>query len=150
MSKRASASERWRRIVAEQTTSGLSIAVYCRQAGIPQSSFYAWRRKLGRDGPATDQPARESAPAGPSTFAAVQLAAEPARSCGDAEFPAAQPRRALRAPQRGAIEVRLAGGRGIVVRPGFDRQTLQALIEVLESAALKLEHDDSVDLEVGA
>lgn len=38
----------------------------------------------------------------------------------------------MREPQRGAIEVRLAGGRGIVVRPGFDRQTLQTLIEMLE------------------
>lgn len=33
----------------------------------------------------------------------------------------------------GALEVRLSGGRGIVVRPGFDRQTLLDLVATLEA-----------------
>jgi hypothetical protein len=33
----------------------------------------------------------------------------------------------------GALEVRLPGGRCIVVRPGFDRQTLRDLVATLEA-----------------
>ena len=39
-------------------------------------------------------------------------------------------------PTRGsAIEVRLKGGRGLVVEPGFDAHHLRALLTVLESEA---------------
>ncbi len=34
--------------------------------------------------------------------------------------------------EAGALEVRLPGGRGIVVRPGFDRPTLLDLVATLE------------------
>ena len=47
MSKSRDASARWRGIVAQQQASGLSVAVLCRRARVPQSSFFAWRRKLG-------------------------------------------------------------------------------------------------------
>jgi len=36
------------------------------------------------------------------------------------------------APAAGALELILPGGRSIVVRPGFDRRTLLALVDALE------------------
>ena len=40
--------EYWSRTIAEQASSGLSIRGYCKQAGISDQSFYAWRRRLGQ------------------------------------------------------------------------------------------------------
>ncbi|MBU0640437.1 MAG: transposase [Planctomycetes bacterium] len=98
MSKRSGSAARWREIVRGQAASGLSVAAYCRRTRVPQSSFFAWRRKL-----------RDTA-----RFAGVQVTPEPAGADG-------------------ALQVRLAGGRGIVVRNGFDRQTLLTLLDTLEN-----------------
>lgn len=46
MSQRSPVADQWRRIVQEQQTSGLSVSAFCRRARVPQSSFYAWRRRL--------------------------------------------------------------------------------------------------------
>jgi len=105
MRKPKESAARWREIVRGQANSGLSVAAYCRRARVPQSSFYAWRRKL-RETP---------------IFAEVRAAPERAPSGVT-----------VTVPEPGALEVRLAGGRGIVVRPGFDRLTLLALIAALE------------------
>jgi hypothetical protein len=90
--------ERWREIIARQQNSGLPVVTYCWRMKIPQTSFYAWRRKL-RDA---------------VTFAEVKLAPAPA------------------AEGRG-LELRLTGGRSILVRPGFDPQTLRELLATLEA-----------------
>ena len=79
------------------------MAAYCRRVCVSQASFYAWRRKL-QDAP---------------NFAEVRIISESAgqsAAAGDA----------------GALEVHLANGRRIVVRPGFDRATLLALVDTLE------------------
>ena len=94
----SSAAARWREAVREHAESGLSVVAYCRRARVPQSSFYAWRRKL-----------RNTA-----AFAEVRVTPQPA---GDAS----------------ALEVRLPEGRCIMVRPGFDRQTLLDLVATLEA-----------------
>lgn len=98
MSKPSDSAAQWREIVRGHAQSGLSVAAYCRRARVPQSSFYAWRRKLRRS----------------ATFTEVRVALEPPRDAG-------------------AIEVRLTGGRCLVVRAGFDRQTLQDLVATLEA-----------------
>ena len=36
----------WRGVLKEQSTSGLSVAAFCRQKSISQPSYYAWRRKF--------------------------------------------------------------------------------------------------------
>lgn len=90
--------ERWREIIWEQLGSGLSVVAFCRRARVPQSSFFAWRRKL-RDA---------------VTFAEVHVPPEPA----------CDPR---------GIELHLPGGRCVVVRAGFDRQTLLDLLATLEA-----------------
>ena len=96
--RESAAAVRWREIVRGQAQSGLSVAAYCRRARVPQSSFYAWRRKL-----------RETA-----AFTEVRVVAPAAAS------------------EASALEVRLSGGRCIVVWPGFDRQTLLDLVAALE------------------
>jgi hypothetical protein len=46
MSTRNDRRDRWRKIIGRQRASGLSALAFCRRAGVPQSSFFAWRRKL--------------------------------------------------------------------------------------------------------
>jgi hypothetical protein len=47
------------------------------------------------------------------------------------------------APSGGALELILPGGRSIVVRPGFDRATLVALVEALERGAVDAAGEES-------
>lgn len=103
MSTRDDRRDRWRKIIGRQQASGLSALAFCRRAGVPQSSFFAWRRKL-----------RDEA-----TFAEVKL-----------------PPVTRREPS--GIELRLPGGCCIVVRPGFDRQTLLDLLHILETSSSDL------------
>ncbi len=63
MNQRTVSVERWRGIVEEQQASGLSVAAFCRRSRVPQSSFFAWRRKLSKA----------------VTFAEVPVAAPPCR-----------------------------------------------------------------------
>lgn len=90
--------EQWRGVIQKQLASGLTVAAFCRQARLPQASFYAWRRKL-----------REAV-----SFAEVKVAPEPV--CATS-----------------GIELHLPGQRCVVVRAGFDRQTLLDLLATLET-----------------
>jgi|GEM_PF-3195935 len=44
MSKGSGAVGRWREILNRQTSSGLSVAAFCRRSRTPQATFYGWRR----------------------------------------------------------------------------------------------------------
>jgi hypothetical protein len=125
----SSARERWRRIVQEQHSSGLSVARFCRQRGIGQSSLFAWKRRLAREGGVSKAPAAASASAGASSGG---WAASPAfvlvKPAGDGEGDA-------RVSSDGAIELHLGQDRHIVLRPGFDASTLAAALAVLSSVA---------------
>ena len=110
MKKPRDSSTRWREIVRGHASSGLSVAAYCRQTRVPQSSFYAWRRTLRNAEPPAQRRSR-------SAFAEVRLAPEP-DSAND----------------HGALELHLPRGRRVIVRPGFDRQTLLDLVVTLEAA----------------
>ena len=84
------------------------MAAFCRRSRLSQPSFYAWRRKLR----------------GEVTFAEVRLSA------------ATSPRTSEITPAgTGEIELRLPGGRCVVVRSGFDRQTLLELLHTLETSS---------------
>lgn len=104
--------DRWRRIVRRQRVSGLTVAAFCRQAGVDQPSFLAWRRKL-RDEP---------------TFAEVTIAGdEPGPEMAQADDKVAT------ADGSAGIELRLPGQRCLIIRPGFDRRTLLDLLSALET-----------------
>ncbi len=48
---RAERRTHWQTIIENQTTSGMSIAGYCRDAQINPSYFYTWRRRLREQQP---------------------------------------------------------------------------------------------------
>lgn len=49
---------RWRKVVATQRRSGHSVRQYCQESGLPESSFWFWKRELARrDG---EKPTRPS------------------------------------------------------------------------------------------
>jgi transposase-like protein len=101
---RDAAKERyWRRVVRHWRHSKLSVRAFCRQQGLQESNFYAWRRTL-RQRDALD-----------AAFVPVQVVAEPH---GHGRSP--------------AVELVLANGRLLRLGPGFDAATLQRLLTLLE------------------
>jgi transposase-like protein len=100
--------ERWRRIIEQQKRSGLSIARFCREQGVAESSLFTWKRRLAGD---------TQAAAG-AAFVLLKPAPAP-----EGETP-------LRSLD-GAIELHLGQGRRLVLRPGFDPATLAAALAVL-------------------
>ncbi len=122
MNKRRDAAGRWREILRRQAGSGLSVVAYCRRVGVSTASFYLWRRKLrniAADAHATPSWLRGSRSG--CTFAEVRVASEGAMGRVGGE-----------STERDAIEVCLAHGRRVIVRPGFDRRTLLDLVSTLE------------------
>lgn len=96
----------WRERVARQSASGKTIADYCRQEGIGNSTLSAWRKRLGVVGAAAQKPAAVAAPfldLGPVKGAKPW--AHPASLTGNPpdESPA-------------SIELRLELGGGVVLR----------------------------------
>ena len=113
------ARERWRAIVGEQRASGLGVAAFCRQRSIPTSSFYGWRQKL-LGPPRRAKAAGSAASNRDAAFVPVRLAGSAPVQGGRGEV---------------SLEVRLRGGRRLVVRRGFERGLLVELIGVLEGLA---------------
>ena len=94
---------KWRTLISEHSGSGQTIVAFCRERGLTTSQFYTWRKRLR--GSAAEQ------------FLEVQVAR-----------PAARPIPS----KRGAIEIRLAEGRCVLVEPGFDPDHLRAVVTALE------------------
>lgn len=92
--------QKWRELVLQQRSSGLSVAKFCARHGIAVPSLYAWRRRL----------------AATPAFVEAKVAGAPGtRSAG-------------------VIEVRLCGGRRLLVRrENFDRELLLDVVAALES-----------------
>lgn len=104
----STAADRWRRVIQQQQASGLTVAAFCRREGLSEPSFYSWRQRLR----------------GKTTFAEVKVSpTTPLKACG------------ITATGPGGIELRLPGGWCVVVRPGFDRQTLIDLLHALETSS---------------
>lgn len=97
--------QQWRQWLRRWQRSGLNVAAFCRQQGLPAPRFHAWRRILAR---------RDAEQA---VWVPVQILQEPA---------------ALR---DSAVEVLLASGRRLRVPPGFDAATFRQVLAVLEEEA---------------
>ena len=95
---------KWSGLISEQSESGETVEAFCRERGLTTSQFYTWRKRLRRS--AAEQ------------FLEVQIAK-----------PAARPMPS----KRGAIEIRLAEGRSVLVEPGFDPDHLRAVVAALET-----------------
>lgn len=111
-----SARARWSRIIDQQRSSGVPVAVFCRERSLPVSSYYGWRRKLS------------SGPADPG-FIEARVVGEP--RAGDKKPGVGS----ASAPNSSGVRIDLAGGRRILVTRGFDRLVLLEVIQLLEGIA---------------
>ena len=49
--KAATKDDQWRERIAEQERSGLSVRRFCKEQGLTEYSFYAWRKRLRKKEP---------------------------------------------------------------------------------------------------
>jgi len=108
--------EKWRVIIEARRASGLSVRTFCTRHGIIHSKFYYWAKRLG-----LNQGSRPK-PHGPARFALIKAVQQP-------PSPRSLP------PGDAGLELRLASRRVVLVRPGFDRQTLVELVAAMEALA---------------
>jgi hypothetical protein len=105
--------EYWRQIVMGQPGSGQSIRQWCRQQGVREPSFYAWRRELAR----RDAQQQACGLTPPARFVAVDLAG--------AEQPSTP----------GPLLQLVVNDLRVEIAPGFDVDTLRRLVTVLREAS---------------
>jgi hypothetical protein len=102
--------------VDDTTPLVLDTREFCQREALSQPAFYSWRRELARreqsDAAAAGSTRQRAAQA--AAFVPVQIATPHPTG------PAA------------VIEIVLPHGRRVRVRPGFDRDTLQAVLDLLE------------------
>jgi transposase-like protein len=122
--RRGEAWAKWRGLVEEQGRSGQSVAAFCRERGLRDGQFFAWRKRLRETEAARPNGDDVSLGRRAARFVAVEVAPE-----------AVEGTRLAPVVHGGAIEVRLRGSRSLVVEPGFDAQHLRALLSVLEAEA---------------
>ena len=111
--------EFWRRIVTRQAKSELSIRQWCRQQGVAEPSFYAWRRTLARR--RSEQDATTERPR--ARLLAVDVAS--------AVYVAGR----VTEPTAGAGLQLVVQDVRIEIAAGFDGDTLRRLLRVLREAA---------------
>jgi transposase len=99
----------WRRAMRQWRTSGLSIRDFCREEGLPEPNFYAWRSTLAK---------RDAEKV---TFIPVEVIPEPSAPTRAEDMAA-------------ALELILVSGRRLRVGPGFDAATLQRLLPLVEGS----------------
>ena len=103
----------WRQRVEDWSRSGQSQVEFCRKEDLTLSTFRWWRRRLQIQ--ASPLPSQSSAKAGRGPFLPVRLL-DPI-------------------PRGTFLEIHLPGERRIHVPPGFDPETLKAVLAVLEECA---------------
>jgi hypothetical protein len=108
----------WRRHLKRQAASGLTVRAYCRQHALHESSFYAWRRIIRERDYQPARPAGHPAPPSrrPAFLPVTVVDAQP-------------PHTAV------PIDIRLASGHRLRVRPGCDRALLAEVLAVLHPAS---------------
>jgi hypothetical protein len=111
----SSAREHWRQIIGQQESSGLSVARFCRERQIVESSLFAWKRRLAREPQASPVFVQFT----PATPASVPQPNSAAGSSG------------------GAIDLHLDQGRHLLPRPGFDGPTLAEVLAVLSAESAR-------------
>jgi len=109
----------WQGCVKQWRESGLSVRAFCRREALSEPSFYAWRRELARRGSSAPRSQQSSR-------------AQPRRAAKRGGFVPLEVVAARLAAPAARIEIILPRGRRLRVRPGFDRATLETVLDVLE------------------
>lgn len=125
----AAKESRWREQVQAQAQSGLSVRAYCRQQQLSEPSFYAWRKELARRD--QERQALEHQPSAPTPARAPSVRVARATRPTFTEVILSSSA-AVSSAAVSPIEIILTAGQRIVVAPGFDAPTLQAVLAVLE------------------
>jgi hypothetical protein len=122
----------WRDLVERWRLSGQSVREFCRTAGVKESAFYWWKRRLGRCRPR--QGGHRATPGSlPCRPRAMVPAGEPGRAGRTAaRFLPIEVAMDGTLEAAGSVEIVVGGGRRIRVQPGFDRQTLGEVLAALE------------------
>ena len=104
--RRSEREQFWRRVIREQEQSGDSVKAFCESQGVSPPSYFAWRKKLALG-------KRRNARA---DFVPVRVTPDtPVESSG--------------------VDIVLDRGRRVRVEPGFDRQLLSDVLDVLEKGS---------------
>lgn len=103
----------WRRIIAGQPRSGLSVRAWCREHALHESSFYWWRRRLARS--ASVRGDRRDKVSSATTLVPVRISAEPDADAGLA----------------GRLEIIFPDARRVRVVGPVDRRALADVLAVL-------------------
>lgn len=98
--------------LADQETSGLSVAEYAEALGMAPTTLYQWKRRLARTAPSRAE--RRVKRATPEGLIQISLPQQPAPG------------------EHAGFVVRLPGGRGVEVPDDFDDEVLRRLLSVLE------------------
>ena len=147
-SKRVETREFWEEAIRLWTESGLSVREFCNREGLAEHTFYSWRRELMPESPAPEVNQESSAtedeaptdgrrrrrrmrgagPTGTNTSAVEFL---PVRVVGE-EVSRVHAASAETAAGAAPIEIVGASPWRVRILTGFDRQTLAAVLTVLE------------------
>jgi transposase-like protein len=115
----------WRGQVERQAQSGLGVRAFCRQQGLAENLFYAWRREL-----AVRDREQAAAAADVQRTSAAQKSAAP--DTAFTEVLVTAPAESKSTTPTATLEIILASPRRIAIAPGFDPATLTAVLDVLE------------------
>ena len=119
----AAKASRWRRRIQAQADSGMSVAAWCRQQRVTETSFYWWRRELARRD--TEASARTGAR---RRRTSARSKADPPP---DASFVPVQVIGEDRSASAGRIEIVLSDGTRVRLRGAVDRQALTDVLAAL-------------------
>jgi transposase len=111
--QRDAAKERyWRGVVQRHAASGLGVRAFCRQQGLAESAFYAWRRTIQQRDAAARSESKATLPNDAQAFVPVVVTG---------------------APREPNIVMELAGGRVLRVQPPVSPGWLAELLHALEA-----------------
>lgn len=140
----------WRKCIARQRKSGLTIRAFCRQEGLSEPSMYGWRREIARrDASRSDGPSPQprggvlaqsaSAVSGRMTSrgnaALHSFDVEPCRGGAFLPVRIASPAGTAAEGTGAAIEIVLSTPPRIIIRSGVDGELLRQVAEILGAVA---------------
>ena len=113
----------WRKLLQEQSPSGVSVRAFCEERGLRQHAFYFWRREVQRRD--TERSTLMSSQSGPVRRSVPQPQAFATITVSDAGTGSSAP----------AIEIVLGSGVCLRLRENFDPKMLADVLAVLEKPA---------------